>query len=485
MLESDRSSISIVVAGAACGLCGVALFSGAAAGLNVALFAGLAAGGVVCLRSYLGVSPVADEGPLLGLIVLFALTFAWRDSAVLHWLAGAAIVLVFQLLHLRHGARRLSDCGAYEAIVELARAGERLLTTAPRLVRRDVPWRRVAGVHAGGLRALGRGVAALVPVAFVFGSLLASADARYESFTVGLFDWDVAALVRRAGLFTVSFFLAVALMASCVARGPENSRSIRTVGWRSSGIEVTTVLAGLNLLFISYIAVQSSYFFGDHALVRQGDCCSYSAYARRGFFELVWLSFLLLPTLLIGGWLLRDASAGAKHTFRILAAGLVAGVLVIVASAMHRMHLYITAYGLTELRFYATAFMLWLTVVYFWYCRTNLVSGASNFAAGTVTAALVAIAMLVIVNPDAVIARTNIDRLAATNRLDGDYLVALGSDAVPELLELSASDSAVGNGLARQLSSRYGNREPNDWRAWNVSRARARALLDEYAAAGR
>ncbi|MFT4582193.1 MAG: hypothetical protein ACI915_000058 [Gammaproteobacteria bacterium] len=125
--------------------------------------------------------------------------------------------------------------------------------------------------------------------------------------------------------------------------------------------------------------IQLSSFFGDDALVRQSGSLSYATYARRGFFELVFLSCLLIPLLIVARWLLRSANTTSLRVYRLLAAGLVGMVLVIVASAMHRMQLYTQAYGLTELRFYTSAFMIWLGLIYFLFCRTSLFDTPHQF----------------------------------------------------------------------------------------------------------
>ena len=68
--------------------------------------------------------------------------------------------------------------------------------------------------------------------------------------------------------------------------------------------------------------------------------------------------------------------------FRGLAALQVALVFIIAASAFHRMKLYRDEYGLTQLRFYTTAFMIWLAVLLFWFVCTVLTGRRQRFAIG-------------------------------------------------------------------------------------------------------
>jgi len=64
--------------------------------------------------------------------------------------------------------------------------------------------------------------------------------------------------------------------------------------------------------------------------------------------------------------------AAPERLFRALAALLLALLFVIMASALARMNLYRSEYGLTELRVYTTAFMGWLAVVFAWFGATVL-----------------------------------------------------------------------------------------------------------------
>jgi hypothetical protein len=101
---------------------------------------------------------------------------------------------------------------------------------------------------------------------------------------------------------------------------------------------------------------------------------TYAEYARQGFFELVAVAALVLLLLLVAHELLRrhTVSPGQQWLFRALAGGQIVLLYVIMASAGQRMRLYQEAFGLTELRLYATAFMLWLAAVFAWFTVTVL-----------------------------------------------------------------------------------------------------------------
>jgi hypothetical protein len=203
---------------------------------------------------------------------------------------------------------------------------------------------------------------------------------------------------------------------------------------------------------------------------------TYAEYARHGFFELVAVAALVLPVLLLADWaLVRDRRT--QRVFRTLALVLVGLLFVVMASALERMRLYQREYGLTELRVYASGLIFWLGVVFLWALVTVLRGRRELFAVGALVAAFVGIALANALNPDALIARTNIDRGSEGRPVDYSYLTELSDDAVPTLVQrLPALPPEARRLLASELLSRGGD---GDWRTWNLSRRRATQVVDE------
>ncbi|HYG11823.1 MAG TPA: DUF4173 domain-containing protein [Pyrinomonadaceae bacterium] len=247
-------------------------------------------------------------------------------------------------------------------------------------------------------------------------------------------------------------------------------------GFSLGAVEVAIVLGLLNVLFACFVVVQFRYFFGGAARVMSITELTYSEYARRGFFELTWVAGLVLPLLLGVHALLRKNSPAAARVFRPLAGAQVALLFVIMASAVARMRLYQSEYGLTELRLYTTAFMLWLGLVFVWFAWTVLVRNArQRFACGALVAAFVTAGLLHLLNPDAYIVRANAAHARAGRSFDAAYAASLSADAVPALISalpaLSRDERCL---AARKLSGRWSGRAPGeDWRAWSLARTRA------------
>jgi hypothetical protein len=155
-------------------------------------------------------------------------------------------------------------------------------------------------------------------------------------------------------------------------------------------------------------------------------------------------------------------------------------LFVIMASAFQRMRLYQAEYGLTEQRLYATAFMGWLVVVFLWFAMTVSSGHRDRFAFGAMVAGFLLIIVLQALNPDALIARTNLARAKAGRSFDARYATRLSADAVPELVaalpDLNPQDRCT---VASGILKRWASPQASDWRAWNWYRARASQVLHE------
>jgi hypothetical protein len=235
--------------------------------------------------------------------------------------------------------------------------------------------------------------------------------------------------------------------------------------------------------------VQIGWLFGGEALVIKTTGLSYAEYARRGFFELMCVAGLLLPVLLGVQALVPESDARTHRLYRRLALPLILLLGAVMVSAGARMSLYVRYYGISTDRLYATAFMIWLAIVFVWLALTVLRARPRAFAVGAVVSGFIILFTLNALNPDDLVARTNLARgdiaSAGTTGADYRYLASLGGDAIsPLVAALTApgvsSDSAGTRDrcdAARILLRRWtGDRlteSSRNWFQWNLARMRA------------
>jgi hypothetical protein len=442
-------------------------------GLNVLLTVGLLLlGTLVLTRS--GRVTLAGEGRWLAIPVLvFAAALAWRDSPTLNVANAIALIVAGALAALtsRAGQLRLAGLTQYGlGIVYLL--GYALAGLLPTL-RGELVWRwRVAPAVA-----VGRGLLFAIPPLVLFGALFMAADASFDHLVRTAFVIDARAFVVHLGLMaTYAWLIGGTLHEMLVA--PLRPRSWRGPDSRIAlgGVEAITMLALLDAMFLVFVLIQLPYLFGGGARVAE---LGYSAYARRGFFELVWVAGLTLPLLLWLHWLIRGATPFAQTSYRILAAVQVGLLFVIMTSAGQRLQLYVADLGLTELRVQAAVFMGWLALVLLWFLATVLRGQRRRFAFGALVSAWLVVVALDVANPDDLIVRTNAhyDHLESALGFDERPLASLSADALPAVVDALPRLSPPAQRLVRdRLTARHG--EPTgDWRTFNLSRELAHRRL--------
>jgi len=477
---APQLAVRLLLAAVLLGLVADLLLRATPLGLNVLVLVL----GVVLVAAALGRwsgMPLEGEGRWLVLPMLgFSACLVWHDSPTLNVANALALVSVSCLAALtaRAGQLHLAGIGQYALgvtyVFGYAVAGL-LPTLRSEIVWRRVPWRW----WSDPLLAIGRGVLLAVPPLLVFGGLFVAADASFEQLVGNALaldprDWLLHGLLVAAYAWLLGGALREMLLGPSRPRLDVSSSRI-TLG----GLEVAVVLGMLDVLFGTFVVMQLPYLFGG---LRQVEAMGYSDYARRGFFELVWVAGLTLPLLLGAHWLVRREGRRAQLAYAALASTLVVLVLVIMVSAMQRMQLYVHDLGLTELRVQASAFMLWLAIVLVWFLATAARGRRRHFAFGALVSGMLVIGGLNVVNPDAFVVQTNahFGHLEAhvgdqQQRFDRRPLASLSADAVPAMVEALPSLSLEAQRqIVEELRQRYAvPGADGDWRSFNVSRSEA------------
>ena len=485
MLSKARLELSVLGTAVAMGILADASLRVVPWGLNLLLW-------MTALSAVIVVHARGREEALSGAghwlpagVALFALGLAWHDSPALKMLSLLAALTALSLVILRAQGGRIRLAGLVEYALGAAVAGLNAAFGLLPVLFGEAEWKKLLGDRwSQRAMAVVRGALFALPCLLVFGGLFMGADAVFDH------------IVRKT--FRVNFqqvfihFFVAAFFAWCVGgylRGMLWGKEIAAIeekhlpSFSLGTIEGAVALGALDLLFLAFVVVQVRYFFGGSTLVQATTGMTYAEYARRGFFELLAVAALVLPLLLLLHWLMAQRGPTREGVFRALAGVQILLLFVIVASALQRMRLYRAEYGLTEQRLYASAFMGWLVVVFVWFAMTVLSGRRERFAFGAVLAGFSLVIVLQALNPDALIARTNLARAKAGRTFDARYATRLSADAVPELVaalpDLNSQDRcAVASGILK----RWALPPSPDWRAWSWSRARAAQVVREHEA---
>ena len=410
-----------------------AALAAAAVGTDVALRSGLdgLAGSLLIAVTVLGLFaagrvPNTRAWPVLLAVPLLGLALVTRQA---EWLLVLDVLAAGALLLL----------GA-----SLARAGDPLDQSIPDLFGRGLhavvhavlaPVYVVQGLQrgrssrGGSGAAIVRGVLLGAPVLLVIGLLLGAADPVFASFFH--VPADLGDLVLHAVLLLLGGWTAAALFRMASAEPYAAPSAVR----RPLGtVEATTVLTLLVAVFGAFTISQVVTAVAGDDYVQRTAGLSYAEYARKGFFPLLAAAAVTLGVLLLLRASVQDLGS---RRFTWLSQAAVVLTLVLVAGAVRRLGLYEQAYGLTVLRLIAVLFALWIGAVYvlLGLSLAGVARERAWFVPAAIGLAVAGLLVLTAANPEAIIVRRNVDRLAGTEQFDPTDLASLSDDAVPALVD--------------------------------------------------
>ena len=442
----------------------------AAAGLLAAIVVPFRAPGLAAFLALLAVMAVVTAAgrdrltaPRLaagGLCLLLVGTLLVRDAA---WLVFLNLTAAFAVgAAALAGGRSVAGLLASSAAVPLA--GLRGLPWLGRSLRGTT-----ATTPAYGWWPFLRTAAVSLLLLLVFGALFASADALFARWLGALVpDLTVGSLFLRTFVFAT--FAGLALTGVYVALCPPQVERLAMPPGRPvrRSFEWLLPVALVVALVAVFVAAQLTVMFGGHAYLRRTTGLTYAEYVHQGFGQLTVATVLTLGVVAAAAWKAPRATGRDRLLLRLMLGTLCLLTLVVVASALYRMHVYEQAYGFTRLRILVSVFEAWLGGV----VVLVLVAGVRMRGRWVPWAALVLGATMLLglaaTNPDGYIARRNIERFEQTGRVDWYYLSGLSADAVPALSSLPRRYQGC---VLQPETSR------DDWLGWNLGRARARAVL--------
>ncbi|MFJ8751400.1 DUF4153 domain-containing protein [Streptomyces sp. NPDC102441] len=339
-------------------------------------------------------------------------------------------------------------------------------------------WRGVrerADDSRGRVRTVVRSTAVAVVLLVVFGALFASADAAVADLLGSLTpDVSVGDSPWRVFLFLLGLVGALAAAYSAAAPVRWDGITVRP-GKARKRAEWALPLIVLNLLFAAFITLQLVVLLGGYDKVLDETGLLPAEYARQGFWQLLWATLL---TLLVIALALRWAPRGGprdRTLVRSVLGALCVLTLVVVASALRRMDLYVDAFGLTRLRISVAAVELWLGVVLVLILVAG-VFGARLLPRAIAVSAAAGVLAFGLISPDGLIARQNVDRYDSHETIDIEYLKGLSADAVPALDRLPEPlrSCALVN-IQRDLALL-----DTPWYSSSWGEVRARDILEEH-----
>lgn len=287
---------------------------------------------------------------------------------------------------------------------------------------------------------VGLGVA-VIPTAIVIALL--SYDAQFTSLMDRIFSFSLDGAWELIRDLILGFLVAIVLFGVLFAvnyKRKKNNGQPEEVSCADLHVlprallcaAVTPILAVYVIFFIS----QWSYYVSAFTNVLPADL-TYAAYAREGFFQLCGVSALNAAMLLLFNLLIRK-NGKPRDVIRTLYSSVISVfTLILIATAISKMALYINTYGLTQKRVYATWFMLLLAVVFVLVLIRQATKKLRLFPAIALVCVLFA-ALITLPNVDGMIASYNVNAYLSGDlkEVDVDALSGYGTSSVPALVRL-------------------------------------------------
>ncbi len=258
---------------------------------------------------------------------------------------------------------------------------------------------------------------------------------------------------------------------------------------------ITTLTAVLPIIFIYVIFFISQWGYYMSAFSgKLPEGLSYAEYAREGFFQLCTVSFInMIIIVLVQLFMNVENPVVAKIKVGIVITYAIC-TLILIATAMSKMVLYIDSYGLTQKRVYSSWLMIVLAVLFVVAVVKQFVAKINSVAVSFVVI-VVAFGILALSNVDGLIARYNVNRYldGSLETVDVWAMKDLGDAAVPELIclmdELEDRENLESNNSDWRLYKRtesvlenvaleYENKDINVW-SYTIPYIKAQAALKE------
>ena len=401
----------------------------------------------------------------------------YRNSVILYATVPAVLVLLGALVLVGKEGYAFSNCvGVVEATAKRALRG---VFAAPdamgEVLKKVVGTARVSVVNRVVI-----GVLVSIPFLVVFTWLFTSADPVFRMHLRELLDfiWQPDVFKRGVAVVFMWFWLC-GYMSRRSENGALESHLDRARPRQNyDGTVIFVFLLMINLLFVSFIAVQLQYLFGGAEVIKNSPF-TYAEYVHRGFYEF-WATIVLVSVIIIyTDYRLRETNGKVRRLVKVGWIALISQTFVIIASDIKRIVVYEEAYGYTYLRILVVLFLLWTAGCFIIFVAkivgTRPVSWliSRGLCLGCVFLVLVSTFSI-----DNFIARRNVDRyLVEGKELDMEYLSRLSTDIHGEIerLGMATEDDEIRKSAEHILAELREQAENglDHWVSWNASMSKA------------
>ena len=284
------------------------------------------------------------------------------------------------------------------------------------------------------------GLLCAMPVLVIVVPLLLKSDDAFSGMMSSIF---VSFTDGVSAVFKLSLGAGFAILAVSYGFSLKFGRFSNAKESEISGIDNTYIisfLSAISLCYLLYLFSQLAYFFSAFSGFLPNQEITYSEYARKGFFEMCVIAVINITLVFLSMLFSKKQNGKVCAGIKITSTFIAIFTLIIIATAISKMVLYIDEYGMTVLRLTTSAFMLFLAVS-FLAVILRIYSSKINIVKTTLVTAGIIVLLLGTVNVNGVCAKYNYEiyKTQKSHEIDVGAMYELGDDGIPYLVKLACS----------------------------------------------
>ncbi len=288
------------------------------------------------------------------------------------------------------------------------------------------------------------GLLCAIPVLAVVVPLLISSDDAFSGMMSSIFSNSGNTFLT---ILKIVFGAIVSMFVISYGFSLKYNRTATTKESKFKGIEsicIISFLSAIALCYLLYLFSQLAYFFSAFSGFLPNDKITYSQYARKGFFEMCVIAVINLGVVFLSMLLAKKQNGKVSVGIKITATFISVFTLIIIATAISKMVLYINEFGMTVLRVTTSAFMVFLAVVFIAVILRIYINKINIVKTSLITAGIVVL-LLGTVNVNALCARYNYEsyKEGRLDTIDIETLYNLGDEGIPYVVKLAYSKNKV------------------------------------------
>ncbi len=298
------------------------------------------------------------------------------------------------------------------------------------------------------------GLLCAVPVLIVVVPLLISSDDAFRGMMSSIFRNTVSLLIKTAiGIVICPYIISYgfSLRSARVAKIKEEE---------FKGIEnvyIISFLSSICACYLLYLFSQLAYFFSAFRGFLPNGEITYAQYARKGFFEMCIITVINLAIVFSALILAKKKNGKVSHSIKAATTFISMFTMIIIATAISKMVLYIDTYGMTVLRITTSAFMIFLSIVFISVILRIYITKINIVKTALITAGCIVL-ILGTINVNAVCARYNYEsyKNGRLDSIDVEGLYELGYEGIPYIVKLAeAEDKNISYAAKKHLAQAY------------------------------